>query len=549
VRAAGATSAAAPSAAVVPSSHGAGVAALHQPYWIVVVRYRPLVGGLPPHAGLLLGGALALTAVAAVLTGLVSGRDTSARRQDRVRELSGAWAAPRDEPDLRLHAADPARIVLGTLAGKTIANPPRRSLMVLAPTGAGKTPRVVVPAVLRHHGPALVASVKSDVLLLTQAARARSGPVWVFDPTGATGLPAARWSPLAAVASYGDAMKAAAWLTDSSKVDGRGVEDQRFWDALGRKLLAPLLFAAAGTGRHIADVVRWVDYRAEDEVQDLLDTLGDPDAIAAWAANRARPDKTKGSVYGTAEVVLESFGHPAVRDALATAAGDPAAFDHTALPDGGTLYLVAPATDQALFTPVFETLTNAVLREVERRAARGGLPLSPPLLLMLDEAANNAPLRRLDQVASQGANEGVIVVSVWQDEGQIVSTYGQDRARTVNANHVAKLYLPGINDEATLRAVSESIGDHQVRKVTESRDSTGRLSRSTQLVDERLAPPAALRKLTAGTAIVLTGSHKPMRLRVPGWYEDRALRALVDPAVAAAFDAQFSPPRRTKARV
>jgi len=286
------------------------------------------VGGLPPHAGLLLGGALALTALAAVITGLVSGRDTSARRQERVRELSGAWASPRDVPDLLLRGADPARIVLGALAGKTIANPPRRSLMVLAPTGAGKTPRVVVPAVLRHHGPALVASVKSDVLLLTQAARARSGPVWVFDPTGATGLPAARWSPLAAVRSYGDAMKAAAWLADSSKVDGRGVEDQRFWDALGRKLLAPLLFPAAGTGRHIADVVRWVDYRAEDEVQDLLDTLGDPDAIAAWAANRARPDKTKGSVYGTAEVVLESFGHPAVRDALATAAGDPTAQAH-----------------------------------------------------------------------------------------------------------------------------------------------------------------------------------------------------------------------------
>jgi len=88
------------------------------------------------------------------------------------------------------------------------------------------------------------------------------------------------------------------------------VEDQRFWDALGRKLLAPLLIAAAGTDRHIADVVRLVDYRAEDEVQDLLDTLGDPDAIAAWAANPARPDKTKGSVYGTAEVVLESSVTP-----------------------------------------------------------------------------------------------------------------------------------------------------------------------------------------------------------------------------------------------
>ncbi len=192
------------------------------------------------------------------------------------------------------------------------------------------------------------------------------------------------------------------------------MEDQRFWDALGRKLLAPLLIAAAGTDRHIADVVRWVDYRAEDEVQDLLDTLGDPDAIAAWAANPARPDNTKGSVYGTAEVMLESFGHPAVRDALATAAGDPAAFDHTALPDGGTLYLVAPAADQALITPVFETLTNAVLRYVERRAASRGLPLSPPLLLMLDEAANNAPLRRLDQVASNPKGSDLPSIGPWQ---------------------------------------------------------------------------------------------------------------------------------------
>jgi len=152
----------------------------------------------------------------------VSGRDTSARRQERVRELSGAWASPRDVPDLLLHAADPAWIVLGTLAGKTIANPPRRSLMVPGPDRRRQDPP--------GGGPGGVAAPRPGAGRLGEVRRAatdpggpaRSGPVWVFDPTGATGRPAARWSPLAAVGSYGDAMKAAAWLTDSSKVDGRG---------------------------------------------------------------------------------------------------------------------------------------------------------------------------------------------------------------------------------------------------------------------------------------------------------------------------------------
>jgi type IV secretory pathway TraG/TraD family ATPase VirD4 len=502
-----------------------------------------LFDSLPPNFTVYLGGAIALAAFGGLAAGLLNGRDSAdIRRQNRIRDFSPAWASPKDVKDLVINQPDHNRLVLGTLANKTVANPARRSLMVMAPTGAGKTPRVVVPAVLRHHGPALIASVKSDVLRLTIARRRKEGPVWVFDPTGATGEQPSAWSPLSGIRTYADALKAAAWLTDSSKVEGRGVEDQRYWDALGRKLLAPMLFAAARCGMHISQVVQWTNYRDEETVAQLLNELGDADAISAWAANRAREAKTKSSVYGTAEVILEAFGHPAVRDALAA---DPESKytinPATLLTSGGTLYLVAPASDQALFTPIFETLANAVLREVELLYARSGLPLDPALLVMLDEAANIAPLRRLDQLAAKGAGEGIILVSVWQDDGQLNTIYGQDRARTVKSNHTAKLYLPGINDEQTLKALSESIGPHTVRRRTDSWDAHGRKSSSSQPVEEPLAPPSWLRRLGSGTAIVITGSHKPMRLRVPGWYEDKAMRALVDPVTAAAFDAQFAP--------
>jgi type IV secretory pathway TraG/TraD family ATPase VirD4 len=103
------------------------------------------------------------------------------------------------------------------------------------------------------------------------------------------------------------------------------------------------------------------------------------------------------------------------------------------------------------------------------------------------------------------------------------------------------MYLPGVADEQTLRALSAAIGEHRVRRVTEGRDASGRRTRSMTPHDEPVAPVEWLRRLPAGEAIVLTGRHKPMRLRVPGWWEDGELRRLVDPRVAAAFDARFGP--------
>jgi type IV secretory pathway TraG/TraD family ATPase VirD4 len=472
------------------------------------------------------------------------------RRADRARAMSSAWASPEDLGPLACRGApEPSRLQLGMLGKAVVANPPRRPVMVVAPTGAGKTPRIAVPMVLRHRGPTVITSVKADILHLTRHHRATQGPVWVFDITGISGLSSCRWSPLAGVHSDADAMKAAAWLSDSSKVGSKGIEEQRFWDSLGEKMLAPLVFAAARTGQHIASVSRWVDHQAEDDVQLILDDQGDPDAIAAWSATCGRVDRTKASVFGTGETVLQPFSHPEVRAALTIPRQQPASdvevFSPARLLDeGGTLYLVAPAHDQELFTPVFETLTNAILREVEQRSARNaGLPVDPPLLLCLDEAANCAPLRRLDRVASAGANQGIITASFWQDEGQIAEIYGDRRARTVMSNHTARMFLPGISDDQTLRSLSEAIGDHRVRHVTTGRDAgaagRGRRSTSTSYTDERLAPVSYLRRTPTGTAIVLTGQTKPMRLQVPGWWEQPDLARLVHRDVRRAYHRQF----------
>ena len=53
----------------------------------------------------------------------------------------------------------------------------------------------------------------------TIAGRALRGPTWVYDPTGATGLPNATWSPLAACTTWQGARRTAERVRQQRRVD------------------------------------------------------------------------------------------------------------------------------------------------------------------------------------------------------------------------------------------------------------------------------------------------------------------------------------------
>lgn len=473
----------------------------------------------------------------AVLHGIYHAGRGSGSLEDQ-RENSRRWARPRDVPDLVVDEPLAERAVIGTLRGRRLAMPSLESVLVLAPTGMGKTSRFVVPTILRWKGAAVVTSVKGDAVALTLEHRKAQGPVWVFDPTGASGLPASSWSPLATADTYAGAMKAAAWLTDSSQVEKVTNNEQQLWATLGEQLLAPLLFAARRTHKGMADIADWILFRREDEVAALLEDLGDRDAMGHWAAVTSAEGRTKQSIFVTAQRIMHVYAHPDIREALSGGDGKDMFDPDVMLTAGGTLYVVAPAGEQELFTPVFETLLNCVVRAVERRSAEaGGLPISPRLLLMLEEAANCAPLRRLPAIASAGRGQGIQTVSIWQDEGQIETIYGSSKTRTIVANHTCLMVLPGVKDTATLRRIEDLIGPDRFR-VDRRTVTNGSASTSWDYESLPLAPAEYIRELNEGLALAVISNRKPIKLRTVAWYEDDDLRRLVG-AAAAPYDAAF----------
>ncbi len=404
-----------------------------------------------------------------------------------------------------------------------------QSVIVFGPTQSYKTSGFAVPAILEWDGPVIAASVKTDLIDHTIDHRRSFGSVACFDPSGSTGLEAAPWSPLPASRTWPGARRSAANLTEVAKSTVGTMNDGDFWYATAARMIAPLLFAAASGRRDMSDVIRWVETQEEDEVLDLLTAAGIPEAVNSARSTFGKEDRQRSSIYTTVETILEAFADSTA--GATTAAGavrgageesEPAINPARLVSGSNTLYLCAPAHDQRRLMPLFVSVIRQVLEHVYDQVARTGRPLAPPLLVVLDEAANIAPLSDLDALASTSAGHGVQLVTIWHDLAQIRARYGP-RASTVVNNHRAKLFLSGISDPSTLDYASHLIGEEEVALPATTHGGHGGPSTTRSPSVRRLAPPDEIRRISSGEGVLVYGSLSPARLRLRTWFDDPLL--------------------------
>ena len=497
----------------------------------VVARFREHAGepaqAWPQPGRSLIPGPVSFYATLALLMSPVVGaaslvlrrRTRSHRRSDAAR-----WARPRDLELLRVADPQPGRLTLGRVDGRLVAAEARQSVIVIGPVQTGKTTGFAVPAILEWKGPVVATSVKTDLLHETHDARSAlpGARVWTYDPTRSTRFHGAGWTPLSGCGTWQGAQRTATWLAAAAHRSG-GLESAEFWYAAAAKLLAPLLFAAAISERTMADVVRWVDAQAQEDVFEALEESDETAAVTAFQANALRDDRTRSGVYTTAETVLAAYADPGV---LASATPELRA---ERLLDGGshTAYLCAPAHEQRRLQPLFATLVQEIVALAYERATAKGGPLEPPLLLVLDECANIAPLRELATLASTGAGQGIQLVSVFQDMAQINAVYGRDRSPTIVSNHRAKVILSGIADAPTLEYVARLLGDEEVRQVSSTSGAEGRHSTTESVAYRSLAPANVLREMRPGHGLLVYGHLAPARLALRPWFKERTLRRQV----------------------
>jgi type IV secretory pathway TraG/TraD family ATPase VirD4 len=442
---------------------------------------------------------------------------------ERPAKHGGAvWAGYRELRLLTVRDPEPGRVILGRtpgVFGRLLAAEDCYSVLVLGPTGSWKTSGLVVPAVLEWFGPLLATSVKPDLLRATIAHRARLGQVVVIDPLGASGVKAARWTPLASCGTWAGAQQTAVQLANA--IEQTPTEEQRpehrFWKTMGTKFLAPMLYAATVKGLGMSEVLHWLDSREDQQIKDILDAAGVPAALDAWESSQYRTDRAVDSLYATAEEVLHVYANEKV---AASTEGHDLDLEHF-LSGNHTIYLYAPAHQQRLLRPLFEAITQQVVAAAQEQAARSpdGM-LSPRLGLFLDEAGNCAALSDLDVLATTARGQGIQLVTVWHDKSQLEARYGTKTSTILN-NHRAKLFLSGLADLSALELGARLIGDRALTERNRSMGSDGRHSLNESTQYRPLLPVEDLRRLRPGEGVLLYGHLRPTPIGLRPYYLPR----------------------------
>src|ERR1019366_1494274 len=406
---------------------------------------------------------------------------------------------------------------------------PERAGLLLGPPRSGKTSGVIIPAVLAHGGPAIVTSTKPDVARATARARTRDGRVWMFDPTGASRTPAGleqlRWSPVTSALTWDGAVVIARAMTVTV---GTGTSDRSHWANRAQALLAPLLHAAAVHGKEMETVVDWVMRHELDEPGILLeDQRASRLAFGSLVGLLNTEDRERSSVLSAAADALQAYTS---EGALMTASDpnfDPAAF----IAGGDTVYIWAPAEEQAAVAPVVCGLLAEVRRATYRAHAAARLPHL--VLFALDEVANIAPLQELPQIASEGGGQGLALLAALQDLSQARARWGK-AADGFLSLFSAKRLRPGIADTTTLEAVSTMLGEYDRQVISRSSDANlfsdpGKKSRTVSTQRTRLLSPGDVAGIPADRGLHLDGTRWEL-LTLTAAHRDEPWRRLTTPA-------------------
>jgi type IV secretory pathway TraG/TraD family ATPase VirD4 len=460
------------------------------------------------------------------------GELTPAGVTKRARQLRPSLA---DKPAKQLTPADTG-LALGTMLLPGRRGPQLRAswedgvLAVMGPR-AMKTTAVAVPLILDAPGAVLATSNRADVWATTYAARARAGRVWVFDPQAITRVAQSWWwNPLTAIGSVEDAARMASHFVQPIRRD----KGEDFWLLAAEDLLTSFFLAAATSGAGMSDVQAWLADAADGEPVGLLFEHGYPEVGRALRGRQNGAPETRDGIYETARTAAKCLQDPRIMAWVTELRGSTVdRFDPDAFPvSRDTLYLLSK-DGAGSSGPLVAALTDQVMRYGVRRAEGRGGRLDPPLLCMLDEAANICPLADLPQLYSHYGGRGIILVTILQTYQQGTTVWGDRGMGTLWGAATVKLIGAGGDDPRFAADVSSLIGEHDVATLSLTRDGSGHLSRQVSVRRQRIMGPEDVRALKRGTAILLASGARPAMLRLDPWFRQPAAAVLAAATAAA----------------
>ncbi|WP_408646739.1 P-loop NTPase family protein [Streptomyces carminius] len=273
-------------------------------------------------------------------------------------------------------------------------------------------------------GPALVVTADPALWADTVGARAKLGPVLLYDPGQLTDAPARlRWSPHQGCEERRTAASRAAALLAPVRSPARS---EATTHSAAETLLGCWLHAAAVAGEPFRQVHRWASATAGSSTEAVHILRTHPRAASGAAGELeatliAHPERRDAAVR-LVRGALASLSQLHVRNACTAPRTDSAALESFAA-EGGTLYVMGESVEDPRRAPgtmpLLTALTASVVEHGRRMAAGSSAGrLDPPLTLVLDNVASVAPIPQLPELLTSGETVGMPTLALLRSEDQ-----------------------------------------------------------------------------------------------------------------------------------
>jgi type IV secretory pathway TraG/TraD family ATPase VirD4 len=385
---------------------------------------------------------------------------------------------------------------------------------------------------LEAPGPVLATSNKPDVWSSSIGARQRHGRCFLFDPQAITHQPQQWWwNPLAITTTWEDAFRFADHFITAIRSDARGGED--FWNLAAQDLLTSFVLAATCHTRTLSDVQAWLSDVASREPARILAAHGFHGAARSVAGRQAGAPETRDGVYETARTAASCLSDPRIMAWVTPPATPLPVLDVAAFPETtDTLYLLSK-DGAGSAAPLVAALTDQVLRAAVSAAEAQGGRLDPPMLALLDEAANICKISDLPVLYSHFGSRGVVPVTILQSYPQGAAVWGEQGMAAMWSAATVKLIGAGLDDAKMAEDLSRLAGEHDVPVGSLTRDGSGLASWQTSTRRQRVLEPSQIRALEKGTALLLATGIPVTMIGLLPWYKGQHAKQIGTELAAA----------------
>ncbi|MBI5595750.1 MAG: type IV secretory system conjugative DNA transfer family protein [Elusimicrobia bacterium] len=384
-----------------------------------------------------------------------------------------------------------------------------RHLVLVAPTGAGKTTRFVIPNVLQLDRCSLVVTDPSGEIWehTSGSLRHRGFDVQVLnlaDPAASIG-----YNPLALVRTPLQSAEAARVIVRSSPAS-KG-HNSEFWNQGAESLCDCLIQTLVAYGRPETTnlhnlLALFQQYGSAGQALDPFVFSHAPEnALRTWIGLKSGHEKVRQSYVSTAIASLRMLEIPELARVLATPG-----LDFQALRRRPTaLFLVFPATKIGLYAFVMNLLyAQGFAAWMERIPGPDDLPI----FALMDEFGHSA-IPDFSTILTNLRKYRVSVSMVLQSIAQLRANYGPDAAEVIMEGGVANRVVYGGADVHTTRWAESMLGHRVVKE--KDRYRTEPLLRSDRI-----------RTLTDAQALYIFANEEPVLISTVPYFKNPRLKHL-----------------------